>query len=650
MGQVERVYQSKHLIEMGDLHAKKEADAMEKDSIEKTTTQATATPTNVEEFAELEIRSWGCDLTETPLIFVHNGKSGGGNIRARLAAAAKNYTRDNKWKQPIRDNHYYPIRDTTNRNETVYRRGKFCNSQYPHYTKMPHIATSLVSKPFEGMFECNATTPLGIALACPHPYKRSDGVKGGGLQYLHYQDINCGACDDDYYLQSEFYFPDRSGTNYTQRRKLADTVRNDNIPKEAKQRKKGKGRKNKKAKGGGKNQTLIDYVPPFSTDVLDPALDPPPGATCDTVFVAHNNLGAELHWLPPRYLKNHWWDNLAPDATGLANKESLEPYWNKLLDDRHRRRAVLQRVSKGIQNDDGDDNDDKSERWCPTGYIVDNQIRYDRPSTFHEYNGAYQTCSRPLAQTADEAFFEAYRDTNFSPFYASMPLHRVTVMRDPWAWIISKFFWHRLDKVISWQYPPDFDPENIGESDDLTWLPCYHALALVPAKGNTEEIPTDPLQPDRFLGWCEQYSLNFLIKLCGDDCLIRYENGMMDLQQVEAQVNSNLRQSFSVVGLLHQQDEFYDMITDRIQYVNMSLNLEVTGGDHATPKTDVNLACKNLFAHNETFRESVRQQVPAFAALERMYHLGMRVNAFQKEELKQCKLAKGEQPTKGVYE
>ena len=38
-------------------------------------------------FANLEIRSWGCDLTETPLIFVHNGKSGGGNIRARLAAA-----------------------------------------------------------------------------------------------------------------------------------------------------------------------------------------------------------------------------------------------------------------------------------------------------------------------------------------------------------------------------------------------------------------------------------------------------------------------------------------------------------------------------------------------------------------------------------
>ena len=92
------------------------------------------------------------------------------------------------------------------------------------------------------------------------------------------------------------------------------------------------------------------------------------------------------------------------------------------------------------------------------------------------------------------------------------------------------------------------------------------------------------------------------------------------------------------------------MITDRIQYLNMSLNIEVSGKDHATPKTDINLACKDLFAHNETFREMVRHQVPAFAALERMYHLGIQVNAFQKEELKQCKLAKGEQPTKGVYE
>ncbi len=663
MGQVERLYQTKHQLEIlaGELHAKIEIEnttsIVEEDTVEKTIDQATAAvaPTNLDEFANLEIRSWGCDLTETPLIFVHNGKSGGGNIRARLAAAAKNFTRK-KYQHPNHDNHYYPIQDNTIPNETVYRRGKYCHSLIPHYAEMPHIAKKLVSKTFEGLQKCNATTPLGIALACPHPYKSSRGMGSGqsGLQYKHYQDINCGACDDDYYLQPEFYFPDSTNINiytnhnHTLRRQLADKV--DNF----KQRKRRKRRKKNKA-GSNERTLVIDSIPPFSTDVLDPALDLPPGSTCDTVLAAHNNLGAELHWLPPRYLKYHWWDNMAIDTTiSMANKELLEPYWNKLLDDRHRRRAILQRLSKGIKNDDNND-DDKSQRWCPTGYISDDdQMKYDRPSSSSEYKRAYEACSRPLAQRADQAFAKEFPDANFSPFYASMPLHRVTVMRDPWAWIISKFFWHGLDSKISWKYPSNFVPDDIIGLEDPSWLPCYNVLTLVPSKGSKTDsetdIPTDPLQPERFLGWCEQFSLNYLIKLCGDDCLIRYQNGMMDLEQIEAQVNSNLRQSFSVVGLLQQQDEFYDMITDRIQYLNMSLNIEVSGKDHATPKTDINLACKHLFAHNETFREMVRHQVPAFAALERMYHLGIQVNAFQKEELKQCKLAKGEQPTKGVYE
>jgi hypothetical protein len=288
------------------------------------------------------------------------------------------------------------------------------------------------------------------------------------------------------------------------------------------------------------------------------------------------------------------------------------------------------------------DDSDTNHRWCPHGYKSnDDTTKYDRPSNIKEYKSAYQDCGLPLAEQADRAFLEAFfpSDTttttlkNFSPFYASMPLHRVTVMRDPWSWIISKFFWHHLDKETK--------PEK-------GTLPCYDVHATTTAKGGSF-IPPDPIT-GRKLGWCEQFSLVFLIKLCGNDCRVRYENGMMILEEIEAQVASNLRNAFSVIGILHETESFYDMLTDRISYVDMALNPNVMGGDHATEKTNENLACKELFGTDETFRESVRKTVPAFAALERMYHLGVEVNAFQKEELRQCKEAKGEQATRGIYD
>lgn len=38
------------------------------------------------------IRSWGCQRrNETPFIYVHIGKAGGGHVRARIAASALNY-------------------------------------------------------------------------------------------------------------------------------------------------------------------------------------------------------------------------------------------------------------------------------------------------------------------------------------------------------------------------------------------------------------------------------------------------------------------------------------------------------------------------------------------------------------------------------
>ena len=129
---------------------------------------------------------------------------------------------------------------------------------------------------------------------------------------------------------------------------------------------------------------------------------------------------------------------------------------------------------------------------------------------------------------------------------------------------------------------------------------------------------------------------------------MRYENGMMNLEDIEIQTADNLRNAFSVVGLLQEEESFYDMITDRIQYLDLRRNPQVRGQSHATKKTDENLACKELYK-DEAFRQHVRDKIPAFAALERLYHLGEKVNRFPQEELAQCKRDKGQEPTKGDY-
>ncbi len=647
------------------------------------------------------IRSWGCDLTETPLIFVHNGKSGGGAIRARLAAAAENVTRM-KWQNANEDHHYFPIQDQFNtpgatpwaigkQNETVnIRHGRFCNSEYPHYTFMPHIQKPLDHSTFEGRSWCNATTPLGMAVACHHPY-RQHGGRPGGIRLWHYSNVNCKQCDDDYYLESDYYFfeggyiysgnidshlnishinanlknVDVINSNKTvavPRRRLSEVAFNSNTKKETssegnksseKLGKKGKRdrretRKQETSSDGNKSsekrgrrgkrdrREKRTQRPPFSDSLLDPKHDPPPGSTCDSVFVAHLNVGSELTWLPPRYLKNHWWDQ-SEFGKMPEPKKLLEPFWDRLLDDRRHRRnklklAAMDHDEIGKANIEPE-KESASGRWCPAGYKYEGKTLYDRPSTKKEFNAAYETCGRSVAADADRAFMEAFSSSsNFSPFYASMPVHRVTIMRDPWAWIVSKFFWHRLNKYVL---------------KEKGVLPCMDVLRAV--EKDDELPPVDPRNPTRQVGWVEQFSLLFLIKLCGDDCRIRYENGMMTLEEIEEQVSSNLRNAFSVVGILQDQDSFYDMLTDRIQYVDMGLHPNMTGQEHATPKTKLNRKCKALYAGNETFREIVREKVPAFAALERTYHLGIRVNAFQKEELRQCKLAKGEEPTRRTY-
>jgi hypothetical protein len=116
---------------------------------------------------KVSIRKWGCDLMETPLIFVHIGKSGGGTVRARLAASALNYTRRaGQWPSDNQDNSYYPVGPD--------KRGFFCDKGHPQYRVTPNQGQ-------EKVLFCHAMTPLGQSIACPEP-----------LNWTHRQ---CKRCD-----------------------------------------------------------------------------------------------------------------------------------------------------------------------------------------------------------------------------------------------------------------------------------------------------------------------------------------------------------------------------------------------------------------------------------------------------------------------
>ena len=77
---------------------------------------------------DASIRSWGCNITATPFLFVHIGKAGGGNVRRRIASAALNVTRNaSSWREARLDNHYYPVLSGNG----TFHRAKFCTTRDP---------------------------------------------------------------------------------------------------------------------------------------------------------------------------------------------------------------------------------------------------------------------------------------------------------------------------------------------------------------------------------------------------------------------------------------------------------------------------------------------------------------------------------------
>ena len=500
------------------------------------------------------IRSWGCERRhEAPLIFVHIGKAGGGSIRARLAASALDYNREQWAKAGTDTTYYYPMKEERrlvterdsqkNTMETVVHKGIFINSQFPNFRpsvpKDPtnvtdldmELANNIVWKTFEKTMPCRATTPLGQAIACPFIKTDSQlykaGVSGEG---------------------------DSANTN----------------PRQQQQQQKAKKKR-----------------------------DACRGHRCNVVYVGHNLLGNEMHWLPTEYLEDWWkttpWGSINSShisGTDGNAMDSVQPLW-----------------------------EERATRWHPTNTSITNSrgeipCSAEKRHPFQYYRQEYYNCVAPYEDDADfaaNAMVDAtIRDNqDWSHIYASLPVLRVTMMREPFSWLVSKFFWHK------------------SMSGTLKGRNGTH-VPLVSCDNNLSDF-------EGISEWAGPAIMKQLDHICGEDCLVRNHLGMMSLEQTERQARHNLQHSFAVVGLLNETDTFFDMITARVGYMNTSLNPHVTGGLHSTSKQEEYQRCSTLYK-KPAFQKRLLAACPELAALMRLYEVAIQVNRHQMAEMQTCGL------------
>ena len=89
-----------------------------------------------------------------------------------------------------------------------------------------------------------------------------------------------------------------------------------------------------------------------------------------------------------------------------------------------------------------------------------------------------------------------------------------------------------------------------------------------------------------------------------DQVLLRKKH-LEYLKVMEATAAYNLRNSFTVVGLLQETQEFYDMVTQRVEYIDMSLNPTTEGKRHGSGGSAINVRCDAFFqdpAHGKRSR------------------------------------------------
>jgi len=358
------------------------------------------------------------------------------------------------------------------------------------------------------------------------------------------------------------------------------------------------------------------------------AFHPNEAASAHLVYVGHNSLGNEVQWLPVPYLQDWWRRSGSSLVYGGKQK-----HYDSLQTEKEGRRPQWRDWMSGGLNSTGNQNQEDNQQQ--TEYMMMHSLlqRLDgqhpwcddlrRPIQVPWKAGlAYQECAKTKLEGPVDAFATRLllggdgtianpkkddpvaRGRAFAQIYASLPVVRVTQLREPMSWLVSRFAWHGLPNKFK-----------------ITCDDIAHAT------GPTDKFATTGL------GWVNHFSLVYIMNICGEDCMVRYlTHGNVTLTELEAQASHNLRHSLAVVGLLHETDTFYDMITARVQYMDLSDNSTEGQGQHKSAKSDY---CKERF-EEAAFQAKLMAASPELATLMRLYEVGVKVNAFQKQELEQC--------------
>eukprot|EP00934_Nitzschia_sp_Nitz4_P005110 Nitzschia sp. Nitz4//scaffold1_size375055//158057//158548//NITZ4_000263-RA/size375055-processed-gene-0.436-mRNA-1//-1//CDS//3329541006//5100//frame0 len=135
--------------------------------------------------------------------------------------------------------------------------------------------------------------------------------------------------------------------------------------------------------------------------------------------------------------------------------------------------------------------------------------------------------------------------------------------------------------------------------------------------------------------WIYSDALSYIAYLCGSDCAMRVDKQQISLEELLIQTEENLRNSFAVVGVLDDIDTFYNMVSARVAYIDMSLNPLISGKRHQSPHFGESRRCKEVFS-SDTFQETAKKRIPILGVLDYLYKVAVEVSQFQQEELKQC--------------
>ena len=604
-------------------------------------------------------RLWGCHLTQTPLIVVHLHKTGGGSLRRQLAHAAHDYRRGaTAWQDPSRDNSFYPIPVSEGRPEGEEKTRKkttknatFCNSG--HYQFLPRAN----HWSYEGTKLCRASTPIGLAVACP-------------------TDFGKPAVQTNQWYCHSHHPQDTSSTRFDSANTPAAGVR--------------------------------------------------PTTPLDWVYVGHNGVGSELHWLPAHTLAK-WWhthyyradppptDNdknnknninrnnhsscIIPKNHSLLHaRRALKEYWPRLdghhswcdnltrplhptttaTNEQHTTTTQQQEAQRTKCRQELEQQVDRLAKNAILGPLLSpspreqqdgNQIRGTIPKP--QQQDTATTTFRTMKEHDDD---DMARGQAWSHVYASLPVLRVVVLRHPFAWFASTFAWHSLysrhgmdcDNVTHATFGAGnsniYLGMNSSSSNQKDRLPVRRnrppraTTATNRTTKKKEEKNWLHLVRDPAPGWMRRLALDHVYQLCGSDCRVRHLEQEATLTELVAQAQGNLQQGFCVVGILeHGMDALWSMMTRRIQYLNNNNNKSETNETETlkrrwtttnnrtrTPKrihesisSGEYGRCKTKF-QTADFQQQVLNASPEVRALMHLYQVALEVNHVQQHELQQC--------------